>query len=348
MLTREGPGRRAPPGRARRAVRPRRRRRLRPEPGGRPRPRPRRPGRAATGPGAAIMQRGDRRRAWPRRTSRSARAAACARLLHRRRGPGARRAGRDGGGALVEIVAPATVLATGGLGGLYAVTTNAARACAARAWRWRRWPARAIADPEFVQFHPTAIDLGARSRARWPPRRCAARARELVDADGAPFMAALPPAGRARAARRGRPRHRTPSGAAGRGAFLDARAAIGEALPARVPGGVRRLHGRRPRPAPPADPGRAGGPLPHGRDRRPTRDGRDLAGGPLRRRRVRLDRRARRQPAGLQLAAGSGGVRRPRRRAPPRAAADPGTAPLPRRARARPAGRGAADRCAAR
>jgi L-aspartate oxidase len=33
-----------------------------------------------------------------------------------------------------------------------------------------------IADPEFVQFHPTAIDIGAIPRP-WPPRPCAARAR---------------------------------------------------------------------------------------------------------------------------------------------------------------------------
>ena len=56
--------------------------------------------------------------------------------------------------------AQAVVLATGGIGGLYAVTTNpphalgSALALAARA-------GAAIADAEFVQFHPTAIDVGA-------------------------------------------------------------------------------------------------------------------------------------------------------------------------------------------
>lgn len=58
------------------------------------------------------------------------------------------------------IRARATVLAAGGLGGLYAVTTNPpgvrghAMGMAARA-------GAIIADPEFVQFHPTAIATGA-------------------------------------------------------------------------------------------------------------------------------------------------------------------------------------------
>jgi L-aspartate oxidase len=56
----------------------------------------------------------------------------------------------------IYIRARATVLAAGGLGGLYAVTTNPpgvrghAMGMAARA-------GAIIADPEFVQFHPTAI-----------------------------------------------------------------------------------------------------------------------------------------------------------------------------------------------
>lgn len=60
----------------------------------------------------------------------------------------------------IYIRARATVLAAGGLGGLYAVTTNPpgvrghAMGMAARA-------GAVIADPEFVQFHPTAIATGA-------------------------------------------------------------------------------------------------------------------------------------------------------------------------------------------
>ncbi|WP_375599421.1 L-aspartate oxidase [Devosia sp. Naph2] len=60
----------------------------------------------------------------------------------------------------IYIRARATILAAGGLGGLYAVTTNPpgvrghAMGMAARA-------GAIIADPEFVQFHPTAIATGA-------------------------------------------------------------------------------------------------------------------------------------------------------------------------------------------
>src|ERR1700721_4058887 len=60
----------------------------------------------------------------------------------------------------VTIASRAVVLATGGIGHLYAVTTNPAEASgsglsiAARA-------GAVIADPEFVQFHPTAIMVGS-------------------------------------------------------------------------------------------------------------------------------------------------------------------------------------------
>ena len=66
---------------------------------------------------------------------------------------------RADGSASVAITGPAVLLAGGGSGGLYAVTTNPPRirgqviGMAARA-------GAVIADPEFVQFHPTAIDCG--------------------------------------------------------------------------------------------------------------------------------------------------------------------------------------------
>ena len=62
-------------------------------------------------------------------------------------------------GAVMTIDAHATVLATGGIGHLYSRTTNPPEACgdgiaiAARA-------GALLADMEFVQFHPTAIDAG--------------------------------------------------------------------------------------------------------------------------------------------------------------------------------------------
>ncbi len=66
---------------------------------------------------------------------------------------------RADGSSALAIDAPAVLLAGGGSGGLYAVTTNPPRirgqviGMAARA-------GAVIADAEFVQFHPTAIDCG--------------------------------------------------------------------------------------------------------------------------------------------------------------------------------------------
>ena len=66
---------------------------------------------------------------------------------------------RDRQGRLEKFAAGAVVLATGGIGQIYEVTTNPLEArglglaLAARA-------GAVIADAEFVQFHPTAIDIG--------------------------------------------------------------------------------------------------------------------------------------------------------------------------------------------
>jgi L-aspartate oxidase len=74
----------------------------------------------------------------------------------------------------VTIASRAVVLATGGIGHLYAVTTNPAEASglglaiAARA-------GAVIADPEFVQFHPPP-SWPAAIRRRWRPKRCAVKA----------------------------------------------------------------------------------------------------------------------------------------------------------------------------
>ncbi len=69
------------------------------------------------------------------------------------------RTSASGGGDYEFVPASAVVLATGGVGALFALTTNPpyakgeAVAMAARA-------GAVIADAEFVQFHPTAIDVG--------------------------------------------------------------------------------------------------------------------------------------------------------------------------------------------
>ena len=65
----------------------------------------------------------------------------------------------DAGGALVLHVAPAVVLATGGIGQLYLHTTNPAEATADGLAMAARAGAR-LAGLEFVQFHPTALAVG--------------------------------------------------------------------------------------------------------------------------------------------------------------------------------------------
>lgn len=62
-------------------------------------------------------------------------------------------------GRPVVFAAPAVILATGGIGGLYAATTNPLGAVG----RGIAMAARAgavLSDLEFVQFHPTALDIG--------------------------------------------------------------------------------------------------------------------------------------------------------------------------------------------
>lgn len=124
------------------------------------------------------------------------------------------------------ILAAETVLATGGVGGLYAVTTNPASATgqgiamAARA-------GALIADPEFVQFHPTAIDVG-RDPAPLATEALRGEGAHLVNGKGDAFVSDLAPRDVvARAIHVER--------AAGRGAFLDARKAIGDHFPHTFP-----------------------------------------------------------------------------------------------------------------
>jgi L-aspartate oxidase len=126
----------------------------------------------------------------------------------------------------------AVVLATGGVGGLYAVTTNPpyargeAIAMAARAGAM-------IADAEFVQFHPTAIDVGI-DPAPLATEALRGEGATLVNARGERFMATLDP--RAELAPRDVvARAVFTEVAAGRGAFLDCRAAIGDRFASAFP-----------------------------------------------------------------------------------------------------------------
>lgn len=135
-------------------------------------------------------------------------------------------------GRLTQIIAPATLLATGGIGGLYAVTTTPAAAQGVGLGLAALAGARII-DPEFVQFHPTAIDIGA-DPAPLATEALRGEGAVLVNTDGTAFMRRYAEAAElaprdvvARAIHAER--------AAGRGAFLDARTAIGEIFPHEFP-----------------------------------------------------------------------------------------------------------------
>ncbi|TFV69673.1 L-aspartate oxidase [Bradyrhizobium frederickii] len=130
------------------------------------------------------------------------------------------------------LAARAVVLATGGIGHLYAVTTNpleasgSGLAIAARA-------GAVIADPEFVQFHPTAIMTGG-DPAPLATEALRGEGATLINANGERFMAARHPLAELA------PRDIVARGvfaeiAAGRGTFLDARAALGARFADRFP-----------------------------------------------------------------------------------------------------------------
>jgi L-aspartate oxidase len=132
----------------------------------------------------------------------------------------------------IFVRARATVLAAGGLGGLYAVTTNPpgvrghAMGMAARA-------GAVIADPEFVQFHPTAIATGA-DPAPLATEALRGEGAILVNDLGERFMPAIHPDAElaprdvvARASFR--------QLQAGRKVFLDTRQVLGEAILTRFP-----------------------------------------------------------------------------------------------------------------
>ena len=131
---------------------------------------------------------------------------------------------RDKSGKLEKYAAGAIVLATGGIGQLYQVTTNPVEArgiglaLAARA-------GALVADAEFVQFHPTAIDIG-RDPAPLATEALRGDGATLINSAGERFMLALHKDAELA------PRDIVARGvfaeiAAGRGAFLDARTAIG-------------------------------------------------------------------------------------------------------------------------
>lgn len=134
--------------------------------------------------------------------------------------------------SLHEILAADTILAMGGAGGLFALTTTPAGAQGQAMAMAARLGAE-IQDPEFIQFHPTALNAGLD-----PAPLCTEALRgdgaTLIDRAGHRFMKAIhedaelaPRDVVARAVHR--------QNAAGKGAFLDCRDAIGAEFPERFP-----------------------------------------------------------------------------------------------------------------
>jgi L-aspartate oxidase len=135
-------------------------------------------------------------------------------------------------GRRVEILADAVILATGGLGGLFAVTTVPA-AVRGEGLALAALAGARIADPEFMQFHPTAIDVGA-DPAPLASEALRGEGARLIDGRGRPFMAQYHP--QAELAPRdvvARAIHKQILD--GEGAYLDCQEAVGEHFPDEFP-----------------------------------------------------------------------------------------------------------------
>lgn len=135
-------------------------------------------------------------------------------------------------GERVAFDARETILATGGLGGLFAVTTNPTPAQG----HGLAFAARAgalIRDPEFVQFHPTALDIGI-DPAPLATEALRGEGAILVNRDSRPFMndyhSASDLAPRDIVARAVESEI-----SANRGAYLDATKSIGISFPQKFP-----------------------------------------------------------------------------------------------------------------
>ncbi|WP_417468763.1 L-aspartate oxidase [Maricaulis sp.] len=139
---------------------------------------------------------------------------------------------RDPEGGIHPILADDTILAMGGAGGLFALTTTPAGAQGQAMAMAARLGAQ-IQDPEFIQFHPTALNAGLD-----PAPLCTEALRgdgaTLIDRSGHRFMKAIhkdaelaPRDVVARAVHR--------QNTVGKGAFLDCRTAVGAEFPSRFP-----------------------------------------------------------------------------------------------------------------
>lgn len=132
----------------------------------------------------------------------------------------------------LEILAGTVLLATGGIGGLYAVTTTPA-ALKGEGLAAAALAGALIGDPEFVQFHPTAIDIG-RDPAPLATEALRGEGAVLVDANGRRIMADHHPLGDL-APRDIVARAIHAEALKGTQVYLDARLAVGDHFPTHFP-----------------------------------------------------------------------------------------------------------------
>jgi L-aspartate oxidase len=129
------------------------------------------------------------------------------------------------------LQAAAVVLATGGVGQLYAVTTNP-RVATADGWALAHRAGAQLRDLEFLQFHPTALKLPGVNPAPLISEAVRGAGALLVDADGRRFALDADP--RAELAPRDVVARAVAAADAEGGAWLDARGIPD--FPARFPG----------------------------------------------------------------------------------------------------------------
>ena len=139
---------------------------------------------------------------------------------------------RQDTGALLALEADVTVLATGGVGGLFSVTTNP-RTARGDSLGMAAVVGAVLRDMEFVQFHPTAIDIG-RDPAPLATEALRGEGAVLVRADGTRFMPEYNPAGEL-APRDDVARAIFAEIQAGRSPFLDCRESVGNHFPDEFP-----------------------------------------------------------------------------------------------------------------
>lgn len=142
------------------------------------------------------------------------------------------RGAERGNGTYELLPARAVVIATGGIGALYRVTTNPAYA-RGEALAFAARAGAIVADAEFVQFHPTALDVGIEP-APLASEALRGEGAILVNSEGRRFMREVDP--RAELAPRDIvARAVNAEIAAGRRVFLDCREAIGPSFPDHFP-----------------------------------------------------------------------------------------------------------------